>query len=634
MKAQPKPEAAKPAPSNDLITPPSHPKPSFLARYRPRLDLDPRVIQDLKTQRKPVMLGLICTAGASLLYAGTIGLTKLISNQLAAIGGALKLHEAARIAEIHHAVTMLDLAALAMVLIFGVRYFLVRGQLYLLAKASNRLAANLRMSLFSKLLRLPVSYFNDRRSGAVQSVLNNDVNVYQNAISVIRDAIDAPIKAIGAFAWVLYLNWEVALCAFPLILLMSRVISRNSKYMRAAQAQVQDDLADLAATTNEVLQGTRVVKAFGVESRTEAEYGRLIEASFGSQMVAGIQFAKLRPLVEFLGATALAIMLVGATSLAARGGIDIGTVISLAFAFDVINQGFRGYAGLSNTIASVNAASARIYREVLDVPDDAGADQNAVKTIPLPKGRIEFRHVSFAYPDGTEALKDVSFVVDPDTSLAIVGPSGAGKSTIADLILRFYAPTSGQVLIDGVDIADLDAAFLRSLIGVVPQHTFLFAGTIEDNVRIGRPDATDAELTEALKAAHATEFVQEMTGRTTSELGERGIRLSGGQMQRVAIARALVRKPTVLLLDEATSALDASSEQAVTDALVEIMKQRTTVMIAHRLTTAARADRLLYLRGGRVIEEGSHSELIQRDGEYAALFRLFSGGVLDGGGFG
>ena len=634
MKAQPKPQAASPAPSNELTTPHSETKSGFFARSRPRLDLDPRVIEDLKTQRKPVTLGLVCTGGASLLYTGTIALTRVIFDRLAEISAAFSHPEPTRGEMIHRAVTILDMAALATIAIFGVRYFLVRTQLYLLAKASNRLAANLRTRLFSKLLRLPVSYFNDRRSGAVQSVLNNDVNVYQSAIGVIRDSIDAPIKAFGAFAYVLYTQWQVAVCAVPIILLMSQVISRNSKKMRAAQAQVQDDLADLAATTNEVLQGTRVVKAFGVEARTEAEYGRLIEASYSSQMVAGIQFAKLRPLVEFLGATALAVLLVGAASVASHGGLDVGKVASLALAFDVINQGFRSYAGMRNTVASVEAAASRIHREVLDVPDDVVVQHGQVKTIPSPKGRIEFRNVWFAYPDGTEALKDVSFVVEPDTSLAIVGPSGAGKSTIADLVLRFYAPTKGQVLIDGVDIADLDAAFLRSLIGVVPQHTFLFAGTIEDNVRIGRPAATDLEIFEALEAAHATEFVQEMTGRTTSELGERGIRLSGGQMQRVAIARALVRKPTVLLLDEATSALDASSEQAVTDALVEIMKQRTTVMIAHRLTTAARADRLLYLRGGRVIEEGSHAELLHRDGEYAALFRLFSGGVLDGGGFG
>ncbi|HLK15515.1 MAG TPA: ABC transporter ATP-binding protein [Fimbriimonadaceae bacterium] len=609
-------------------------RPSLFERLGLRPDLDPRVLSDIKTQRKSIIAGLLCTAGASVLYTATIGLSKVVLNAISDLKAAKDLDAAARAVAVDHSVNLLYACALGTVAIFGVRYFLVRGQLYMLAKASNRLAAELRIRLLSKLLRLPVSYFNDRRSGAIQSVLSNDVNVYQSAIGVIRDSIDAPIKAIGAFVVVLFLQPLVALCAMPLIYVMSRVINLNSKRMRAAQAQVQDDLADLSATTNEVLQGTRVVKAFGVEARTEAEYGRLIETSFKSQMRAANQFAKLRPMVDLLGAFALAVMLIGATYLVQHGKLDVGTIAALAFASDVINQGFRGLAGMRNTVAQVEAAAKRIYREVLDIPEGEPSALAGTRRIESPKGRIEFSKVSFAYPDGTEALKEVSFTVEPDTSLAIVGPSGAGKSTIADLILRFYEPTSGQILLDGVNIAELDPAFLRSLIGVVPQHTFLFAGSIEENVRIGRPEATGAELYEALNAAHATEFVAEMAGRTTSELGERGIRLSGGQMQRVAIARALVRKPTVLLLDEATSALDASSEQAVTEALDEIMKQRTTVMIAHRLTTAARANRILYLRAGRVIEEGSHTELMRRDGEYAALFRLFSGGVLEGGGFG
>lgn len=615
-------------------------KRSGLSRLRFRPDLDPRVVADIRTQRRPIVFGLICTAGASLLYTATIGLSQIVLNSvskltdIASLTASNKHVDTTKLGTAEHWTQVLYLCALGTVALFGLRYFLVRAQLYWLAKASNRLAAELRMRLLSKLLRLPVSYFNQRRSGAVQSVLNNDVNVYQSAIGVIRDSIEAPVKAIGAFLYILWAQPLAALCAAPLIYAMSKVISNNSKRMRAAQAQVQDDLADLAATTNEVLQGTRVVKAFGVEQRTETEYGRLIETSFQSQMTAAMQFAKLRPLVDLLGAMALALMLIGATYLVQHGRLDVGTIGALAFASDVINQGFRGFAGMRNTIASVEAAADRIYREVLDVPEGEMQAGSATKTIENPRGRIEFRNVTFAYPDGTEALQNVSFTVEPDTSLAIVGPSGAGKSTIADLILRFYDPTAGQILLDGTDIAELDPAFLRSLIGVVPQHTFLFAGSIEDNVRLGRPDATDEELHEALRAAHASDFVKEMSGRATSELGERGIRLSGGQMQRVAIARALVRKPTVLLLDEATSALDASSEQAVTDALVDIMKQRTTVMIAHRLTTAARADRLLYLRAGSVIEEGSHAELMQRDGEYAALFRLFSGGVLDGGGFG
>jgi subfamily B ATP-binding cassette protein MsbA len=307
--------------------------------------------------------------------------------------------------------------------------------------------------------------------------------------------------------------------------------------------------------------------------------------------------------------------------------VDVSKIASIALAMDMINQGFRSLAGLSNTLASVQASSDRIATEILDVPEEPIQDSGKT-VLKSPRGDVEFRNVSFVYPDGTKALNNVSFTLPAGTSLALVGPSGAGKSTIADLLLRFYEPTSGEILIDGVDARELSIESVRAMIGVVPQATFLFAGTIEDNVRLGLESASLADLQEALTAAHAAEFVNEMHGRTTQELGERGIRLSGGQMQRVAIARALIRKPTILLLDEATSALDATSEKAVSEALVDIMKERTTLMIAHRLTTAARADRLMYLKAGSIVESGSHAELMAANGEYAALFRVFSSGII------
>lgn len=584
--------------------------------------LDPRIKADLSSQRRPITLGLICTAFAALLYIFTIWLVKVTTHAIEVIGS----HPGQ--SAVDHQLQMLGIACLASIGVFGIRYFLVQGQIYYLAEASNRLTADLRKKLFAKLLRLPVGYFNDRRSGAIQSILTNDVNAYQNAIGIIRDSIDGPIKAVGGFISIMLLQPVIGALAILLIPIMAVTISANSKRMREAQSQVQASLADVGATTQEVLGGTRVVKAFGVESRTEAEYGVLIDRSFKNQMKATKVFARLRPLVEFIGAVALVATLFVSGQLAARGWVQVSDITAIALAMDTINQGFRNLASVSNTLAMVSASSERISVQILDIPEEDVHDTGKT-VLPNPKGEVEFRNVSFSYPDGTEALRNVSFKLPAGTSLALVGPSGAGKSTIADLLLRFYEPTDGQILIDGVDANDLSLQSVRAMIGVVPQATFLFAGTIEDNVRLGGTDVTDADLAFALKAAHAEEFVADMNDRTSHELGERGTKLSGGQMQRVAIARALVRKPTILLLDEATSALDASSEKAVSEALVDVMKDRTTLMIAHRLTTAARADKILFLNSGRVVEQGSHAELMAANGEYAALFRLFSSGLLD-----
>ena len=582
-----------------------------------RFRFDPRIKRELVGQRRSILVGVACSGLAAAVYSATMYLTK------DAMDGIELLDTSKDKNNFSLLLTTCGLIGL----LFVARYCFVRIQTYYLAEAVARLTTSLRRKLMSKLLRLPVTYFNEKRSGAVQSVLTNDVNVFQSAVQILRDSIEAPIKAIGALVVIIVLQWQMAVATFLLIPILGVIVHRNAKKMRKIQQEVQLDLAEVGAVTQETLQGVRVVKAFGAEDQMDLQYKTLTEQSLQSQLRSASLVAKLRPLVELLGASGLIFAFLIGGWIAVTTGMKVSHMIVLAASLDTINQGFKGISGLSSTYSSVQAAADRIYSEVLDVPEPP--ELSGTKVLPSISGRIVFDNVSFSYPDGTPALWNVSFVVEPGTSLALVGPSGAGKSTIADLFLRFYEPSDGKITVDGVDIQELDVKWLRSQIGVVPQQTFLFAGSIDENLQLGAPDATEEQIGKALRMAHAENFTQEFRERNVPVMGERGARLSGGQMQRVAIARALIREPAILLLDEATSALDAASEHAVTEALQEVMETRTTLFIAHRLTTAARATKILLLKKGQVVETGSHKDLIEKNGEYAALFRLFNAGFGD-----
>ena len=624
-------------------------------RLLPRLD--PRLAAELRPQRKLIVKGLALSVMVSVLNNAPI---PLLAASLNAIQGAVltgqgrpestrpapSLRKPDFLADLKNEVedrfdstlqgldrspraplTRLAVYCVLVLLIFAIKYFVVRAAAVTLSKATARLTNGIRASLFSKLQRLPISYFGRRRAGAIQSVLTNDVGVYSGAIGVLKDSIEAPLTMLVALGYILYKQPLLALAGVVFVLPMAAVIRKNGRRIKRSQGEMQDAQADLSAVTTETLQGVRVIKAFAAEGKVEQDYAHRLKATYDRQIRNARITATLRPLVELIGAGAVAAVLYLCGWLAYRGRVDVGTIAAIILAFDRINQGLRSLGGITSTLNAIDAATDRIHREILDVPDQV-EDAGAGTVLSNPKGRVEFEGVSFAYPDGTEALRDVSFTLEPGTSLALVGPSGAGKSTVADLLLRFYDPTAGRILFDGVDVRDLNLRWLRECIGVVPQQTFLFAGTLAENVRLGKPDATPEEIALAGRTAHVEEFVSALPARYDTPLGEGGAGLSGGQRQRVAIARALVREPALLLLDEATSALDAESERAVTEALDEVMRERTTLFIAHRLTTAARADRILVMSRGEAIESGSHAELLAQGGAYAGLFAAFSGGVL------
>ncbi|MFO0090977.1 MAG: ABC transporter ATP-binding protein, partial [Armatimonadota bacterium] len=364
----------------------------------------------------------------------------------------------------HQALRDLLVMCLLVVVVFGIKYFFTRGQTFFITKASARLGTDLRLRLFGKLQRLPLRYYNDKRTGSIQSALTNDVNVYANAVGMVRDGIDGPFRAIAALVAIIWMQWQLALLAILFIPVLAWFVNRNGRRMKAAQAVVQDDLSDLNAMANEALQGTRVIKAFAAEQRISDLYSGLVERAFGSQIQAARRFAALRPMVEFIGAVSLAAILYICGWMAAQGMLVVSQIVALTLAMDQINQGARSFANMNNTYNQVTAAAERLQREVLEVEEEPL--QSGAMQLASIKGDVEFRNVSFAYPDGTLALRDVNFTIPAGTSLALVGPSGAGKSTIADLLLRFYDPTEGQILLDGTDLRELDLAWLRQQFGV------------------------------------------------------------------------------------------------------------------------------------------------------------------------
>lgn len=636
--------------------PPAKQSSKLPAFFKP---LDKRIAADLKRQRNPIIKGIVCVVIASVLTGLTLGFTYMA---LQAIGRAApvavdvaqiqksqsqdlaeelklppaKVEEAiervkgkgsetkAQIAARQdEALGTLAFACLGVVALFAIKYVFTRGQVYYLSKASNRLASDLRIRLFDKIMRLPVSYFNSRRTGEIQSVVTNDVNVYQTAVQMVRDSIDGPVKAVIALGAVFIIKWQLGLIALALVPVLAVIVARTGKKVRSAQSKIQSDLASVSALSQEALSGIRVIKAFSAEDKLGGMYRTVVEEQYQSQIVGARRIAALRPLVEVAGAVAIALIMYVCGHLARMDLLQLADIIVIVQALDQVNQGAKAITNVSSTYNQVQAAVDRIHEHVLDQPDET-EEMNRGFVPTAAQGRIEFKHVSFAYPDGTTALNDVSFVLEPGESLALVGPSGSGKSTIADLTLRFYDPTEGEITFDGKGYKEICLSWLRHQFAVVPQQTFLFAGTVAENLRLGADDAPEARLHESIEMANASQFVTAAPGGLETMLGERGTRFSGGELQRLSIARALAADPAVLVLDEATSNLDPVSEKLVTDALAKVMAERTTMFIAHRLSTAARAHKIIHLRHGSIVEQGSHAELMANNGLYAKMFQSAS----------
>lgn len=493
------------------------------------------------------------------------------------------------------------------------------GQSYLTAWSGQRLIASFRVRLFERTMRMPMAEFDRWRPGEFIARFTNDLTLMTDALSVsLPQFFVALVTLVGSIAYMIYVDWLLSLFLFVFAPVVNFVVAMFTRLISASTRRAQERVADLSSNLTEVLQGERIVKAFGRESYETTRFSESNENYFGAFMKS-IQLGQTQtPIVSMIITTALLAIMAASVRETIVGRLTSGQVFQywtlVVLAINPLNR----LAAFVGDISKGLVGASRIF-EILDLPieeDDARAIAGGA---PI-RGALAFNGVTFAYKaDGAAVLHDLTATIEAGEIVALVGPSGAGKTTIVNLVPRFYDPRSGTIEIDGRPLVSLPLAELRAAIAIVPQEAMLFSGTIADNIAYGRLDATRAQIAAAAREANAEEFVLELPLGYETPVGERGTRLSGGQRQRISIARAVLRDPRILILDEATSALDSHSERLIEAALDRLLPGRTTLIIAHRLSTIRRANKILYIDGGRVVEMGTHDDLLARGGAYAAL---------------
>ncbi len=520
-------------------------------------------------------------------------------------------------------INQIALGLFAVIMLQGISSF---GRIWFFTQVSEYTVRDIRQALYAKLVSLPIPYFERNRVGAVMSRITADVAQVQDSFSItLAELFRQVVTLVGGITLIMLVSVKLSLfmlLTFPPIVVVAIFFGRK---IRVLAKLTQDELAQTNVIVEETLQGINTVKSFTNEAFETGRYGasltRTVRAALRSNLYRGgfVSFV----IIGLFGGIIL--VLWRAASLVSAGQMSIGDLTSFALYTIFIGASVGGLGELYGKIQSTLGASERIL-EMLDEPSEPiqRTLPPATPTLRL-HGDIEYRHVAFRYPTRPDlaVLQDIDFHIRPGEKIALVGPSGAGKSTIAGLLMQFYELSGGQILLDGRPAADYDLTELRREIGIVPQETMLFGGSIRENIAYGRPTATDAEIIEAAERANAWRFIEGFPEGLDTVVGDRGLKLSGGQRQRVAIARAILKNPTILILDEATSALDSESEQLVQSAMDELMQNRTSIIIAHRLSTIRKVDKILVIDGGRIVEQGTHDELSEREGGlYANLLRL------------
>ena len=516
---------------------------------------------------------------------------------------------------------LLNTIAVTIVIVFFIRGICFYAQTYLMSYVGQKVIIDIREAVYRKLQFLSLGYFEKRQTGTIMSYVTNDVGALQG--SIIESATDFVTEMsilIGSLALMFNLHWKLSLLTLITMPLVAKAMDLFGKKLKRTSGIMQERAADITAVLQETISSVRVIKSFVREEYEIARFVKENYANFRAQMKNAQVMATLTPVIELIAAIGVTFLIWYGGFEVINGNLTAGALIAfLVYATNLANP-IKRLSRIYGNVQKAMAAAERVF-SVLDEKTDIVEKENATE-LKAVIGKVDFKAVTFKYNENEVILKDINLEVKAGQMVAIVGPSGAGKTTIVNLLPRFYDPVAGNIYIDDVNIADVTLASLREKIGIVPQETVLFNGSIYDNILYGDLTATTEEVMAAAKAANAHDFIMQMADQYQTQIGERGSKLSGGQRQRIAIARAILKNPRILILDEATSALDTESEKLVQDALDKLMVGRTSFVIAHRLSTILQADMIIVMEKGHIVEQGSHEELLKLDGLYSGLYKL------------
>jgi len=495
------------------------------------------------------------------------------------------------------------------------------GQSYLMGYVGQWLVADVRQQLFIHIVRLPIRFHDANASGRLMARVISDVNEMSNAIpSVLKDIFQQGLTFVALIGVAFYQNWKMATVVLVVLPLSGYVLIRIGKRIRKLSRKGQESIGSMASVLKEAFTGIKVVKAYGQEEKEGQRFFLMNKAFRRAQVKSSQTSAMSSPILEVIAVCGISFIIWYGGGLVIADEMKPGEFFSFLTAMFMSYAPIRKMSGANASVQRALAGAQRVF-SVLDLDSELSKDEGK-RTLPPIKHKLEFSNVSFTYEEAKDSsLNNVNLTVTVGEVVALVGASGSGKTTLVSLVPRFYRPTQGTVTIDGIDIRSVDRSSLRRQIGIVSQETVLFDDLIRNNIAYGRPDSTEEQIIEAARAAYAWEFIERLPNGLDTFVGENGLKLSGGQRQRLAIARAILRDPPILILDEATSALDSESEKLVQQALANLMKARTTLVIAHRLSTVQHADRLVVMNRGRIEEIGTHAELLKKGGLYTRLYQ-------------